>query len=47
MRSLRSIKIAKDGKSAVMGGGVFGDEVIKTLDAKGKVIGLITFRDRY
>ncbi|KAL8784768.1 MAG: hypothetical protein Q9195_008904 [Heterodermia aff. obscurata] len=37
MRSLVSIAVAKDGKSAVFGGGVFGDEVIKVLDAKGKV----------
>ena len=40
MRSLISIKLAKDGKSAVLGGGVFGDEVIKTLDVKGKATGL-------
>ncbi|KAL8739470.1 MAG: hypothetical protein Q9184_008598, partial [Pyrenodesmia sp. 2 TL-2023] len=36
MRSLASIDIAPDGKSAVMGGGVFVDEIIKILDAKGK-----------
>ena len=42
MRSLTSIEVAKDGKSAVMGGGVFGDQVIRTLDAKGKVTGLVT-----
>ncbi|KAL8705087.1 MAG: hypothetical protein Q9201_001770 [Fulgogasparrea decipioides] len=38
MRSAYSsiIEIAKDGNSAVMGGGVYADEIIKTLDAKGK-----------
>ena len=41
MRSLANITVAKDGNSAVLGGGVFGDEVIKTLDAKGKVTGLV------
>lgn len=41
MRSLANIKIAKDGNSALLGGGVFGDEVIKTLDAKGKVTGSV------
>ncbi|KAL9592287.1 MAG: hypothetical protein Q9179_006871, partial [Wetmoreana sp. 5 TL-2023] len=37
MRRLAGINIAKDGKSAVMGGGVYADEIIKTLDTKGKV----------
>ena len=42
MRSLTNITVAKDGNSAILGGGVFGDEVIKTLDAKGKVTGSVT-----
>ncbi|KAL8638635.1 MAG: hypothetical protein Q9228_004227 [Teloschistes exilis] len=36
LRNLASINIAKDGMSAAMGGGVFVDEIIETLDAKGK-----------
>ncbi|KAI4244792.1 MAG: hypothetical protein LQ352_006715 [Teloschistes flavicans] len=36
LRNLASIDLAMDGKSAAMGGGVFVDEIIKTLDAKGK-----------
>ncbi|KAL8686941.1 MAG: hypothetical protein Q9218_006750 [Villophora microphyllina] len=36
MRSLANIDIAADGKSASMGGGVFVEEIIQTLDAKGK-----------
>lgn len=41
MRRLASIDIAQDGKSAVMGGGVFVDEIIRTLDAKGKTTGKV------
>ena len=37
MRQLTSIQIAVDGNSAVMGGGVYVDEIVRTLDAKGKV----------
>ena len=37
MRQLTSIQIAADGNSAVMGGGVYVDEIVRTLDAKGKV----------
>lgn len=41
LRNLASIDIAKDGMSAAMGGGVFVDEIIKTLDAKGKTTGRV------
>ena len=37
MRQLTGIQIAADGNSAVMGGGVYVDEIVRTLDAKGKV----------
>ena len=36
MRQLNSIDIADDGQSAVMGGGVYVDEIIRGLDVKGK-----------
>ncbi len=37
VRALDSIKIAEDGKSALMGGGTYVDEVINELAAHGKV----------
>ncbi|KAL8936848.1 MAG: hypothetical protein Q9216_004715 [Gyalolechia sp. 2 TL-2023] len=37
LRNLNSITIAPDGKSATMGGGVYGDQVIRYLAANGKV----------
>lgn len=35
--SLNSIEIAEDGKSALMGGGTYQDQVVKYLAAHGKV----------
>jgi len=40
MHQLTSIEIADDGKSAVMGGGVWVDEIRRVLDAKGKATGI-------
>lgn len=40
LRNLNSITIAPDGKSATMGGGVYGDQVIKYLAADGKIAGM-------
>ncbi|KAL9001941.1 MAG: hypothetical protein Q9188_005113 [Gyalolechia gomerana] len=37
LRNLNSITIAPDGKSATMGGGVYGDQVIRYLAAEGKI----------
>lgn len=40
MRKLTNIEIADDGKSAMMGGGVWVDEIRRVLDAKGKATGI-------
>lgn len=37
LRNLNFINIAPDGKSACMGGGVYGDQVIRYLASKGKI----------
>lgn len=40
MHQLTNIEIADDGKSAIMGGGVWVDEVRRVLDAKRKATGI-------
>ncbi|KAL8933041.1 MAG: hypothetical protein Q9211_005998, partial [Gyalolechia sp. 1 TL-2023] len=42
LRNLNAINIASDGNSATMGGGVYGDQVIRYLAANGKVAGSCT-----
>ncbi|KAI4178691.1 MAG: hypothetical protein LQ346_007366 [Caloplaca aetnensis] len=37
VRNLDSITIAEDGQSATLGGGVYGDQLVRTLRANGKV----------
>lgn len=39
VRNLDSITIAEDGQSATLGGGVYGDQLVRTLRANGKVAG--------
>lgn len=39
IRSLDSITFAEDGQSAVLGGGVYGDQVIRFLAVRGKATG--------
>ena len=39
LRQLRNITIAEDGNSAILGGGVYNDDVVSALAAVGKASG--------
>lgn len=40
IRSLDSIEFAEDGQSALFGGGVYGDQVVRSLAVRGKATGI-------
>lgn len=40
IRQLRDITLAEDGNSATFGGGVFNDDVVNALAARGKASGI-------